>query len=1230
MKSPLCSRNGGAALVVVLALLILLAILGLAFYVAVESDTKSSSANRNLGSLRQLSDLTRQIVETQIRAATTLGQTNSLAESVNTWTSQPGLLRVFNNSGGLVRVYKLYSSASMDTNDTAFLAAGAPADWGDHPNRWVNLNEPFRSVTQTDRLVWPILNPAATNWAEGLTVSVDTAGETNAAMPVEWLYVLADGTIIPQDQLVAANPPVGRVAFWTDDETCKINLNTAGERTMWDRPRSWHEKRAIYGNNQPSTGEYNAYPGHPATVSLSAVFGRALSGEPPEKIVEDMLALTPRYRWGGSENASRPIWDRAENWQAGSLLNLNKNERLYATPSELLLNVTRGLNDSRLETATAESGFLLTESSRAPEINVFGLPRVGIWPLDADPDKRTACDKLIARALTIGDKPYFFQRSNPLAAGEAESVPRNWDLLRYLDRLTQRPVNGFGNTFQAKWGQDERRQVLTQIFDYVRAATNLSDTSRSQADYGKQFTPATAARRGFVVPTRITTAGWNTRGLGRAPTLTHAAVVLYAYEQSETDPGPPQIFDTKVNAVLWFNFFSPMQGLAPYSVRYRVRLKSYNLAIKEPSAGGFQNFLLRGDTSDQFYFPRNNQDIDWGGYDGMPIHAGSSSLGGFSNYAFQSAAPITIEGNSLAFQGGPLELELIEDSSGEVLQTFTIDFPDSTAPWPIPLLWGGRWRADGSFDPDFYATTDGTGNVTNPFSPFAFSQREANPELMAEKGNYLLGHRAIGTSANPKPAVDVIRTMEIRDGDARLVSALNEVDASHFVPGYGYFDGGRRLTGSLLYGRTAPLPNDRFGSPAVQYGRHVETTFKIDHKTLEVPSLPGEVNGQQTVSLREANWTGDFDNGFLGEPDGPYANKPDEGHTRSEVEGVQLPYFTGQGSSIDGEVIRGWDPRLNGFFSPTRQVPSAVMFGSLPTGVKRTDEAYRDDQPDEGRPWETLLFAPNAQAAMVADADGNFGHPGAQAPHDHLLLDLFTMPVVEPYAISEPFSTAGKINLNQRIIPFTHIRRETALFGLLKNLEFSAMPSTSSPGINPAAYRSGASSVPSIRLINIPQTLREMAKVLDPGGQVGTGVFRSASQICEVFLVPEDKTEAGSVNWTTDNPQAFWAAHQLTGDNSREAPYNYLYPLLTTKSNSYQVHYRVQTLKALVKKAGFDPANDFVVTGEQRGSYVLERYLDVNDPRFLGETPEINSDTTPLNEFYQFRTIRHGRFTGGN
>ncbi len=36
---------------------------------------------------------------------------------------------------------------------------------------------------------------------------------------------------------------------------------------------------------------------------------------------------------------------------------------------------------------------------------------------------------------------------------------------------------------------------------------------------------------------------------------------------------------------------------------------------------------------------------------------------------------------------------------------------------------------------------------------------------------------------------------------------------------------------------------------------------------------------------------------------------------------------------------------------------------------------------------------------------------------DYLLLDLFSMPVVEPYPISEPLSTAGRINMNYQIVP---------------------------------------------------------------------------------------------------------------------------------------------------------------------------------------------------------------------
>ncbi len=53
------------------------------------------------------------------------------------------------------------------------------------------------------------------------------------------------------------------------------------------------------------------------------------------------------------------------------------------------------------------------------------------------------------------------------------------------------------------------------------------------------------------------------------------------------------------------------------------------------------------------------------------------------------------------------------------------------------------------------------------------------------------------------------------------------------------------------------------------------------------------------------------------------------------------------------------------------------------------------------------------------------------------------MPVVEPYAISQPFTTAGKINLNYQIQPFTSITRATGIYSLMKSTKFVAMGSRS-------------------------------------------------------------------------------------------------------------------------------------------------------------------------------------------
>ncbi|MFZ4776760.1 MAG: hypothetical protein ACOYM3_15420 [Terrimicrobiaceae bacterium] len=89
--------------------------------------------------------------------------------------------------------------------------------------------------------------------------------------------------------------------------------------------------------------------------------------------------------------------------------------------------------------------------------------------------------------------------------------------------------------------------------------------------------------------------------------------------------------------------------------------------------------------------------------------------------------------------------------------------------------------------------------------------------------------------------------------------------------------------------------------------------------------------------------------------------------------------------------------------------------------------------------------------------------------------------------------------------------------------------------------------------------------------------------------------------------------------------YALLYPLLTTKSNSYTVHFRAQVLK---KIPGTDVAqwveNKDVLASEFRGSSLIERYIDPGDPNLpdFATTPNAT-----LDNYYKFRVVSTKKFT---
>ena len=244
-------------------------------------------------------------------------------------------------------------------------------------------------------------------------------------------------------------------------------------------------------------------------------------------------------------------------------------------------------------------------------------------------------------------------------------------------------------------------------------------------------------------------------------------------------------------------------------------------------------------------------------------------------------------------------------------------------------------------------------------------------------------------------------------------------------------------------------------------------------------------------------------------------------------------------------------------------------------------------------------------------------HDGANIPPpDWFLLDFFHMPIVEPYAISEPFSTAGKINLNARMVPFSgYVNRETALHALLQSCRLTAIPDS----VPNTEVASGTAINATTRWpLNISETLKGFSDRYGGIDGAGRRVFLTAGEICSVDLVP--------TGFTKSTLSTFWADKRTTGDNSREQPYASLLPRLTAKSNSYTVHVTAQALAPGPGVVGWQEGRGKVLS-EWRGAYTIERYVDPNDARFTASgAPNFLSGTQPVGPYYRFRVLGTRRF----
>jgi uncharacterized protein (TIGR02600 family) len=1245
MKSHVViSRNSGVALVVVLFVLILVATLAVAFLNLARSERSSAAIFLNTMEVRQLADNAVGIAQAQINHASTRGSTVA-------WASQPGMIRTYNANGTFKSAYKLYSATSLTTTNAAHLADDLPpANWAATPAEWTDLNAP---VVANGTPNYPIfdprsaLNPVAAERVAGVSIqgAPGSTPDQPAPMPVRWLYVLKDGQIVAPSsvsgntatvsQANAANPITGRIAFWTDDETCKVNLNTAGAGNFWDTPYFNSEEEIRFARRQPLNGEFQRYPGHPAMTSLKAVF--------PNLSDARILAITPRYQTGGSQQGT------VETFTLSTALNngILANKPLLASVDELhfLTSGTARTTNADLSSDQLQSSrFFLTATSHAPEVNLFNLPRVSCWPIATDPASRTTFDTTLALCSTINGHPYYFARQSALSPIVDATLARNTALFSYLQYFANQQVPGFGVSLAGKFGAD-CDQILTEIWDYIRC-TNLYD-SRLPAD--KQFTAdfvpsSSSPGYGYVVPLEVGT----NRGFGRSLTLSELAFQFICSADpvdTETGAGHPDpkglkgsndpaknltlggtalgATQRRIQMMITPELFSPAFGnvvLFPATFRITISgLSSLSLAGQplfpvdsltyESNPSNFNTGTNR---------KRNGGTLDFRALLRSRVDPGLIDATG-TPYPFISnfvTVPITGTPGTMAFASGQLTvtIESLDGTNWTASQIIAMTPPSSAIPVPNLVRVGTAGYSAGSTSVPATSHHDWWSfSKKSPWVGSAAGGRLFATETDTGRFTMSSGYPQVPSLTQLYPGTlireaesatyytDVVRSMVPSHSDFRLVAALKNVPNGVFTP-LGNWSAGNTAN-ALMHNLSTGNNYGNLIAGGTQFRRHPVTTDPIGEGSTAGSGgymAPDFRNDATPAILSQVELTGDFDNAMGYSADGAFINKPDEGEINSDT--TLTPYFGSSLTAVDSV----------GFFSPNRMTTGPGRFGSLPTHVRRYEA---DSSHPENYSWRTLLFRHQP------------GHPNAvtwtnglpSAAPDHLLMDLFWMPTVEPYAISEPFATAGKINMNCQIQPFTYIERKTALYALLDAERLTAVPNSHN-----LDYKARPSFTPATDSFRIPFNIAETLSQFDARfvNAATTGrIFLSPTELCDLWLVPDVSGATATDAWMEN----YWSNHRLTGDNLRERPYADLIPRLTTKSNTYTVHFRVQLLRP--RQADIWNEGSDTIAAEYRGSISIERFIDPNSSAIPDYAAAADPGAEPgLDTFYRWRVINNRTF----
>jgi len=419
----------GIALVIVLFFIVIITVMIVGFFESSRADR--GAAGSHLERMRATL-FAREGVESGVAALR-----RETTDKVRNWTSSPGVLVVpddptsaTSDQSRLKKEVWLHSGLSDPASDAAL----------DPVLRAPNLNiQTFDTASPTYLLT------------DQINITTTKAEE----MKLLWVYVRQDGTYelpdptkpisgsnLPKQtpsRTNKTNPIVGRFAYWTDDESTKVNYNLA-----------WVRDAAT--NKNPS--------GHPTNVDLRAL---------------------PAAGGNIDANAANAIHSFI------TVDNYSTIKRFFNSPFD-----ARQITDTATRDAVAFNKFNLTHYNSDPDTTYYGKPRMMLTTQIDSAALRDAAGNPLKEGTAILTRPFLdiLERSNPADTSYIDPGTRGVvdgakltkvvnDLVEnYLKRSDWPMVDGANHSLQEKYygtySEPARTQRLAQvalnIIDYVRSA----------------------------------------------------------------------------------------------------------------------------------------------------------------------------------------------------------------------------------------------------------------------------------------------------------------------------------------------------------------------------------------------------------------------------------------------------------------------------------------------------------------------------------------------------------------------------------------------------------------------------------------------------------------------------------------------------------------------------------------------------------------------------------------